>query len=597
MTDSIQKIQKNDNMKKKRIKNNLPTKIYYNQIINNFDLNNIIPNQSSLINSSNNYKTENNSHKISSISLNSLTQQRLKETHPYHIILLLYKELISITNDSNSNVYLNEYKKIIHMLNNNNVSFESIKTIFKTTFLKIIEEKVKTLKDNIKQYQSSIILLEQSKRYYLQLNFLKQTKIDILESEIDSYLEMEEEFDEMKEKLKYERGKFLHNEKKENEILILRAENSNLKKVIDKNEKTIEEKEHIIQSYKKKSASLKNTNKNTMKNSFDLNEHINNNHYSLVIKKKSRFRAKQKFSHNNSNITNFNRISSPINIENYKTNNNYCSNKSFYIKKRLGEITKSNIKADRKSAKHLINSKIKNKVLNMKKIRRINDNCLDSYNKSTSRVNNSLLSNNSNNSKNKRIRKSINSYFKSNKNNFTFRINNTHKKLISGLTNANINNKQFMNELSKKNYESNKIIINSILENEEKNTSKIKNNKSFLLKSSERKICVDKNNNKNKTNLKNNRKDFLLERNNYSLLKTPSCFNSNDIENNSGIKNGIIINNIFQNSTGVPIPGTSREKNKKENSNILECEQNLNKKKMNNNKSSKFLSVNIKNKK
>ena len=47
---------------------------------------------------------------------------------------------------------------------------------------------------------------------------------------------MEEEFDEMKEKLKYENGKFLHNEKKENEILILRAENSNLKKIIDKNE-------------------------------------------------------------------------------------------------------------------------------------------------------------------------------------------------------------------------------------------------------------------------------------------------------------------------------------------------------------------------
>ena len=40
-------------------------------------------------------------------------------------------------------------------------------------------------------------------------------------------MEMEEEFDEMKEKLKYENGKFLHNEKKENEILILRAENSN----------------------------------------------------------------------------------------------------------------------------------------------------------------------------------------------------------------------------------------------------------------------------------------------------------------------------------------------------------------------------------
>lgn len=80
---------------------------------------------------------------------------------------------------------------------------------------------------------------------------MKQTKIDILENEIDSYMEMEEEFDEMKEKLKYENGKFLHNEKKENEILILRAENSNLKKIVDKYEKTIEEKEQIIESIKR----------------------------------------------------------------------------------------------------------------------------------------------------------------------------------------------------------------------------------------------------------------------------------------------------------------------------------------------------------
>ena len=37
---------------------------------------------------------------------------------------------------------------------------------------------------------------------------------------------MEEEFDEMKEKLKYENGKFLHNEKKENEIFINRRTSS-----------------------------------------------------------------------------------------------------------------------------------------------------------------------------------------------------------------------------------------------------------------------------------------------------------------------------------------------------------------------------------
>ena len=291
MIDQNQKFQKNDNIKKKRTKNNLPTKIYYNQIINNFDLNNIIPNPSSSINNSSNFKKGNNKHKISSTSINSLSQQKLKESlqsNPFYIILLLYKELISILNNSNASLYQDEYLKIINILNSNNISLESIINIFKSTFLKIIDEKVKQLKQNIEQYQSTIIFLEQSNRHYIQDNFRRQIKIDILESEIESYMEMEAEFDEMKEKLKYEKGIFLHNEKKENEILILRAENSNLKKVIDKNEKTIEEKESIIQKYKKKSASLINSNKNTLKNSFDLNEHINTNHYSLIINKKNR---------------------------------------------------------------------------------------------------------------------------------------------------------------------------------------------------------------------------------------------------------------------------------------------------------------------
>ena len=601
MIDENQSIQKNDNNKIKRTKNNLQTKIYYNQIINNIDLNNLISNTSSSINDSNNFKEENKPSKISPCSLNSLVRQQLTESHPNYIIILLYKELLSIISDSNISFYHNEYIKIINLLNNKSISSESIISIFKITFLKIIDEKVKELKENIQQYQSSIILLEQNNRYYIKQNYLKQTKIDILENEIDSYVEMEEEFDQMKEKLKYENGKFLHNEKKENEILILRAENSNLKKIIDKNEKIIEEKEHIIQSFKKKSASMINTNKNTMKNSFDFNDNLNNEHYSLVINKKNKIRPKQKLSHNNSNITNFNKINSPINIDNFNTNNNYSSNKSFNIKKvSFGEISKSNIKSDKKSSKELINNKIKNKVLNMKKLRRINDNCLNNYNKSTGHISNSIMSNNSNNNSNrKKIHKNIDSYFKSSKNSISFRINNMHKKLNSGFTNSNINNKKYINDLIKNH--SNKIIVNSILENndENKNKTKVNNNKSFLLKTSDRKFYIHKNK-KNiiKTNLKQNNNGLILERNNYSLVKTPTAFNSHDNENDTGMKNNIIINNIIHNSSGVPIPGTSREKNKKEKIKISEFEHNPNaKQRISNNKSTKYLSVNIKNKK
>ena len=61
---------------------------------------------------------------------------------------------------------------------------------------------------------------------------------DSLEMKVRGYMEIEEEYEELKEKVKYEGGKFLNNDRKDNEIIILRRENSNLKKEINK----IEEK-------------------------------------------------------------------------------------------------------------------------------------------------------------------------------------------------------------------------------------------------------------------------------------------------------------------------------------------------------------------
>ena len=55
-----------------------------------------------------------------------------------------------------------------------------------------------------------------------------------MENKISEYMEMEEEFEEMKTKLKYEEGRFLKNDRKDNEIIIIRGENSNLKHSIKK---------------------------------------------------------------------------------------------------------------------------------------------------------------------------------------------------------------------------------------------------------------------------------------------------------------------------------------------------------------------------
>ena len=370
-------------------------------------------------------------------------------------------------------------------------------------------------------------------------------------------MEMEEEFDEMKEKLKYENGKFLHNEKKENEILILRAENTNLKKVIDKNEKTIEEKDHLIEVIKNKSTSMFNTNINTIKNSFELNDNEHNQGSSLIFIQNNQ---KSKINHNNSNITNFKsyniikKLKSPNN-NNFKTNNNSQSSKKKLFGENMNNMNnyaknKKKNSTSRTSTKELINKKLKNKILNLKKIRRINDNCLDNYNKSSAYITNSLMNISSNNTKNKRMKKNSNFFYK---NNIFNRVNKIHKKLSSGVTSSNLN------DLIKNN--SNKIIVNSILDNNNSNNNN--NNNSFFYKTSTKKFAIPKQN--SKTNIKKQNDNYLLIRNNNSLIKSPTTFNHhNPMDINIGMKNNIIINNIIQNTSSIPISsGTNKSKEKK----------------------------------
>ena len=560
------------------------------------NLNNLLINTSFLNKNLSKINTENNRKNLTLSSYNSENLAKFEET-PNSFILLLYKELISLIKNSNTNLvyYKNEYNKIKNILNNNNNThniYETIIDIYKNTLIKIIEEKNKEIYEYLNQYKSYILLLEKDNRYYIQQNFLKQTKIDILESEIDSYLDMEEEFDEMKEKLKYENGKFLHNAKKENEILILRAENSNLKKVIDKNEKTIEEKEHIIETIKK-SASMYNSNNNTIKNSFDFNEGEYNKPSSLIYIKNNK---KNKFS-KKANISNFKsyniiqRMKSPKN--NLKTNNNTQSSKNINFGETNINFSKGKINnlTAKTSNKELISKKIKNNVFNMKKIRRINDSLLGNYNKSLAYVSNSIMSNNSNNSSNKRLKKNINSFFKKN----IFNGNNKiHKKLSSGMTHSNLNNLI-------KNH-SNKIIVNSILDN-----NSTLNNNSYFSKTCRKKFGIFKKTTKI-CNIKNPKEDYILIRNNNSLIKSPMTFNNINIDSKPAMKNNIIINNIIQNSNSVPISAASSKSKEKINIHENEISQRIKndkinkyinifgKKDKNNNKSSGHLSVNIRKK-
>ena len=455
-------------------------------------------------------------------------------------IILLYKELFSSNKFyNNDNYFKNSQKKLANLLNNerNNPNiFGDILKIFNESIKRIVDIKLKDINDQLNQYQSKLLLLEQNDRYLIKKNFLKQ----------------------------YENGKFLHNEKKENEILILRAENSNLKKIIDKNERTIEEKELIIKTIKKKSSSMINTNNNTIKNSFELNEG-ENIPSPLMLQPQNQ---NQMHNQNNSNIAsyksynNIHKFKSPrndLNSKAQKSNNKKLSN----VENNAYQNSKKNIMSSRVSTKELISKRIKNKVLNMKKIRRINnDSCLEHYNKSSSHITNSLICNNSNSSK--RIKKNLNSYFKNIKNNIFNGVGKINKKLNSGLTNGNLSN------LIKNN---NKITVNSILENNMNSiNNNLYNNNSFLFKTTRKKFTGAKKN--LKTNTKHTKDEFVIIRNNNSLIKSPNTFNNNDFENSVAAmkNNNIIINNIIQNSSSLPVSGATSKS--KEKGSISEIESN-----------------------
>ena len=81
-----------------------------------------------------------------------------------------------------------------------------------------------------------------------------------MENRLSELMEIEEEYEEMKTKLKYEDGKFLNNDRKDNEILIIRGENTNLKKAITTLEEKIKQQDKLIEDKINEISSLKSLN-------------------------------------------------------------------------------------------------------------------------------------------------------------------------------------------------------------------------------------------------------------------------------------------------------------------------------------------------
>ena len=98
----------------------------------------------------------------------------------------------------------------------------------------------------IEIYEKIILKLEEKERYLTKIRFQNALQKEAMEKKIGDYMDMEDEFEEMKTKLKYENGRFLNNDRKDNEIIIIRSENSKLKNAINDLEKENKNLENII---------------------------------------------------------------------------------------------------------------------------------------------------------------------------------------------------------------------------------------------------------------------------------------------------------------------------------------------------------------
>jgi len=156
------------------------------------------------------------------------------------------KEIFSLYNIIKNEISANKiFKNNLQRITDiNNVNSKELINIIKNIVLDLIKNKdlqfffnnnnMNDLQKNYLQLENQIRKLEIDNKYYLK-NFMQNKIIkDTLEMKVNAYMSLEEEYEELKEKVRYEGGKFLDNDRKDNEIIILRQENSSLKKEIVK---------------------------------------------------------------------------------------------------------------------------------------------------------------------------------------------------------------------------------------------------------------------------------------------------------------------------------------------------------------------------
>ena len=230
---------------------------------------------------------------------------------------------------------------------------------------------------NFFEYENIIRNLESKQRILTKNYFQQKLQIDAMENKIEEYMEMEDEFEEMKTKLKYEDGRFLNNDRKDNEILIIRGENSILKTEINKLEEKVKSLEEIINTKEKKIEEI-NKELEKMKNKFEQKNETTNISPSININ----IRNVQSKSNNDINNETENSNLKKNNYNPNRNSTNFITNSKFfynYVNEQISLNNKKNTFSSKKKKdnknyyrnktskdKKLLSQKIKNKLLNNK---------------------------------------------------------------------------------------------------------------------------------------------------------------------------------------------------------------------------------------
>jgi len=166
-------------------------------------------------------------------------------------------------------------KETIPLLINHKIS-EAITQNNKNDLSSEFDENINWRKE-YHQLENQLKKAENDIRYYLQLYLKNEIQKKVLEMKLNAYLYLEQEYENLKEKVRYEGEKFLDNERKDNEIFILRAENSSLKKEIVNLEHLNKKKEQKIQEHIKTIKDLQNNVEKLNNKIFDLKRIAKNN--------------------------------------------------------------------------------------------------------------------------------------------------------------------------------------------------------------------------------------------------------------------------------------------------------------------------------